>query len=154
MIARPFTRPFSFSGLMQPPRQRWYFIGWLNVALLVALMSVVGSRLVLAPGVEVALPGGSAGDRISVGSSLVVTVTRNEVVFFAGRRMGLPEFESALAREVAGRDNVVLLVRADRELPLDALLRLTESARRGGVQRVQIASRRGSSGAVDIREVR
>lgn len=154
MTARPILRPFDFLALLRPVPRRWFFLAWFNVALVLGLLSLVGSRLILAPGIEVGLPGALEADRMAVGTSLVVSVTRSEVVFFAGRRLSLGEFESALRRELAGREGVSLLVRADRSLTLESLLRLTDAARRAGVARVQLAAPRPGSTGAEVREVR
>lgn len=149
-----FTRPFDFLQWVRPTPRRWYFVAWLNVALVVALVSVVGSRLVLAPGLEVGLPAAAETDRMSVGRSLVATVTRSEVVYFSGRRLKLGEFEARLKEEVRGRPEVALLLRADAELSVGGLLRVSDAARRAGVSRLQLAAPQTEPGQDTVSEVR
>jgi biopolymer transport protein ExbD len=149
--ARPLTRPFDFTIWLKPPPRRWFFVAWLNVTLVVALVGMSSSRLVFAPGIEVDLPASAEVDRMAVSNSLVATVTAGEVVYFSGRRLGLSEFGPQLAREIAGRKDVVLLVRADASVRMGALLEVVSSARKVGVARVQLAAEREAETQVPTR---
>ena len=128
---------------------------WLTLALLVALMALVGDRFVAAPGVTFDLPVSSVREADAAGLvALVLPLARESgggeetFVFFDDGRFTLADpasaasFRRGLAERAAADLTGSLLLLADRRVPAGDLMNLVGLARAAGVKRVQIAEKR------------
>lgn len=137
------TRPFNFEAHLRRPTARLEVVPFINVCLILLFFALLHSRFVVAPGVSLALPTTKAEPMDAVATSRVLTVKEvqgGEMLIFEGRILKLESFEKALAGFTAGAPGEVLLVRADRDVSVQLLVRVCELAERAGFQRVQIAA--------------
>jgi biopolymer transport protein ExbD len=126
---------------------------WINLALLMVLFSMLDAKLVLQPGVAVALPEGqfAAGVRPSL-VAVVLSVgegqERREVVFFddsrylVAQKQQMENLALALASRVARQPEADLVIEADRGIPHGTVVRLMNMARSVRVRSVSIAIRK------------
>lgn len=131
------VRPFTFEARIQRPLPRWDVVPWLNVGLLFVLLGITGSRLVFVPGLEIALPAAAEVDTLAVGDAAVLTVLANGQMFLEGRRFAERDLRDAL-RRAAASGSTRLLVRVDRTVSAEQLLRIASVARAAGMREVQI----------------
>jgi biopolymer transport protein ExbD len=115
------------------------FVDVLCIALFIAL---AGSRFIFAPGVAIDLARVPSLETQAAAPAAVLTIDRNQLVFFDGVKIPVPAIEDTLRawlRQAGGRDPV-LLVKADVSMGLDELFRLLDIARRAGFVRVHLAA--------------
>lgn len=111
-----------------------------DLALVLTFFALAGSGLVSAPGETVELPVGSATTATLVDA--VASVQPNGLLVFRDRVIPATAAPERLveALQVPGAEAKILLLKADRRTPLEAVLRITEAAREAGYQRVQVAT--------------
>ncbi|MBI4342307.1 MAG: biopolymer transporter ExbD [Candidatus Omnitrophica bacterium] len=94
------------------------------------------SSFVLSPGIRINLPKAETGQQLSV-SNLVITLTKDHIVYWDEEVVTLKELRSRLKR--SGGDKPVL-IRADRHAYVDKLIELWDLCRDSGHQEVHIAT--------------
>lgn len=124
---------------------------WVDVVLLVLLFCLVGSKVVLKPGVVVTLPEAPFTDGTRPGLMVVVhsvgsgTLAREELVFFddirfrvrnEGEMQGL---KLAFAKAVNDRGNTTLIIEADQRVSHGTVMALMDMASEVGVRKVNLA---------------
>jgi biopolymer transport protein ExbD len=123
----------------------------LNILILFCCFSLLNSRFVLPPGTAIALPSvGNVDSRETIG---VVTVQSEKFIMFNGNIFSLETLERGLGEYLkknhgsnVGHD--AILVRPDKSLPVDTLLKICEIAKRSGYATVQIATQTSNSDGV------
>ena len=94
------------------------------------------SSFVLHPGIRITLPKAVTSQRIS-SSTLIVTLTKDHVVYWDDKVVSLTELRDHLKR--AG-GNKPVLIRADRHAYVEKLIALWDLCRDVGYQEVHIAT--------------
>lgn len=113
-------------------------LAWLCVLFPLAFFLLLGSHLVLPPGVAVSLPAQGADARLSPGQPrIVLAVDRHGRTFLDNQFVP----EDNLVRALADRrsrlpDNPVLLLHADASVSHEVVTRLGGLARQAGLQQV------------------
>ncbi len=143
------TRPLDLeSRLSKPPRDFDVFF-WVNAGVIALLFVMFGSRFVLAPGLAMGVAGQEAGielPNVAAGSqgagaaSVVVSYRRDNVLLFEGGMFSLEELRKQMSNYVRAHPGAVLLVRADRQVSMQAFLDLCDMARKEGFASVLIAA--------------
>lgn len=149
MSATPhsITQPLNLRGyLRSAPQSGWDVIAVLDLALIAALLFLNHSRFVFAPGAEVDLVRTRSETAGTLAGTAVLTVERNGLLFFDGRKVTAATLQEALLEFTAGHTGeAVLLLKLDRSLSLEELFALFEIARISGFDRVQIAAESASA---------
>ena len=127
---------------------------WVDIVLLVVLFLVVGSRIILQPGVVVSLPEAPFTDGARPGMTVVVLSvgsehagTREEMVFFdderfrAGDSAQMERLRQAIARAARARPDANLILQADQRIRHGTIVALMNMALEVGVARVIIAEK-------------
>jgi biopolymer transport protein ExbD len=133
-------RPFNFRERMRPPAKGFDPVGLVDVCLIILFFLLLGSRFVMAPGITLRLPQ-TRGEGLAAATSFrVLTIGEaqgSEVLLFEGRLLTLDGFERVLAGEGGSGS---LLVRLDRGVSVETLVRVADIARQAGFDQVQIAA--------------
>ena len=150
------TRPLNLeSRLSRPPRDFDVFF-WVNVGAVALFFGLLGSRFVLAPGVAIQVgktPGAlELPESVSASpgvASVVISYRRDNMVIFEGGIHDLNDLHQSLEAYAKKHPSAVLLVRVDRQVSTQGLLKLFDLARAAGFSQVQIAAepREGESSA-------
>lgn len=114
-------------------------------ALLLALMlSLASSKFVLAPGMsadlgdDFALPSISAPEYANASESLsVLTAKGNSMIIFDGSIFTPDTFAANMKKSRRGG---VLLIKADKNISVQELIKIAQAAKAGGFERVHIAA--------------
>ena len=147
------TRPLDLVSRLSPPPRDLDFFAWVNVALIVLFFGLLGSRFVLAPGLAMAVgESGSNLDLPALGSStggegvasVVVSYRRDNVILFEGGMYSQEDLRKQMADYVRKHPGAVLLVRADRQVSMQAFLDLCEMAKSVGFANVLVAAESAS----------
>jgi biopolymer transport protein ExbD len=141
------TRPLELESRLSPPPRDLDFFAWVNVAVITLFFSLLGSRFVLAPGVAIGVGDGGVLAPPTVGpssvessrASVVVSVRRDNVVLFEGGVYSLPDLRKQMTDYTKNHSGAVLLVRADRQVSVQALLDLCDMAKSVGFANVFLA---------------
>ncbi len=143
------TRPLDLeSRLNKPPRDFDVFF-WVNAGVVALMFVLFGSRFVLAPGqimdvggpgAGIELPQVNAGSQGAGAASVVVSYRRDNVLLFEGGKYTLSELRQQMTAYVREHPRAVLLVRADRQVSMQAFLDLCDMARKAGFASVLIAA--------------
>lgn len=142
------TSPLDLQSRLSPPPRDLDFFAWVNVGVIVLFFSLIGSRFVLAPGevVDVSdgsgieLPHSSAGIENAGQASVVVSYRSDNVILFEGGKYKLSELQRHMEAYAKEHPGAVMLVRADRQVSMQAFLDLCEMARTAGFGRVIAAA--------------
>jgi biopolymer transport protein ExbD len=142
------TRPLDLvSRLSSTPRDLDVF-AWVNVGLIALFFGLLGSQFVLAPGLPVGIATDSVldlprmNDAVNAAgpASVVVSYRRDNVILFEGGKYTLSELRAPMEDYARHHPGAVLLVRADRQVSMQAFLDLCEMARQAGFANVLAAA--------------
>ena len=141
------TRPLELQSRLSAPPRDLDFFAWVSVGAIALLFGLLGSKFVLAPGVPVGVENNSLdlpqvpGAAEGVGqASVVVSYRRDNVLLFEGGMYSLPELRKQMGGYVRTHPGAVLLVRADRQVSMQAFLDLCDMARKEGFASVLVAA--------------
>jgi len=142
------TRPLDLQSRLNPAPRDLDFFAWVNVGVIVLFFGLLGSKFVLAPGLPVgvgtenALELPSAGGAIDGAgpASVVVSYRRDNVILFEGGMYALPELRKHMEAYTKVHPQAVLLVRADRQVSMQAFLDLCDMAKQVGFKSVLVAA--------------
>ena len=136
MIARPLNLE---AHLRPPPRSLdWLFL--VNVCVIMLFFTLFGSRFVLAPGLAITLPVMKPGTLTDAPASVVVSVSRANMVLFEDSLLTLPQLRTRFIEYTKGRKGLSLLVRMDRDVPTQTLVEIKEAAVAAGFDPVTMAA--------------
>jgi biopolymer transport protein ExbD len=142
------TQPLELQSRLSPAPRDLDFFAWVNVGLIALFFGLLGSRFVLAPGLSVgvgdenslALPQISGATEGAGPASVVVSYRRDNVILFEGGMYNLPELREHMEAYARKHPGAVMLVRADRQVSMQAFLDLCEMAREVGFAHVLAAA--------------
>ncbi|HTL68576.1 MAG TPA: biopolymer transporter ExbD [Lacunisphaera sp.] len=141
------TRPLDLEARLSPPPRDLDFVGWVNVGAIVLFFSLLGSRFVLTPGLEVGirndglvLPQGPVPVENLGAASVVLSYRRENVILFEGGIYSLAELQKQLAGYAKRHPGAIMLVQADREVSVQNVLDLIVMARGAGFANVMLAA--------------
>jgi biopolymer transport protein ExbD len=113
-------------------------VNFVDVALTLVVILMMISPLI-EQGLEVKLP--SAGpSRISVQKSLIVTVASGNRIYAGSTQVSLDELKKMLANAVADNPETGVIVKGDRAITYQELVRVLDAIKRANVTRVGLAT--------------
>lgn len=142
------TKPLDFVSRLSPPPRDVDFVAWVNVAVIALFFGLLGSRFILAPGVDVQtgglapaldLPTAVGATSGTGAASVVVSYRRDNIILFEGGMYSPAELKRQLETYVAKHPGAVMLVRADRQVTAQALFELWDLAKQIGFSTVIMA---------------
>jgi biopolymer transport protein ExbD len=136
-VNEPFA--FRFAGQFRPKGAGFEVAALIDLGLLVPLFLFVAQSFVVQPAVTLELPKVPFSDGIS-SRSLVVTISRENMVFFNDERTALEGLPLAFREQVFQDPSAVLMIAADERVPYSTLMTVYNMAREAGVQKVALAT--------------
>ncbi|MBL9214130.1 MAG: biopolymer transporter ExbD [Opitutaceae bacterium] len=146
------TRPLELESRTSRPPRDLDAVAWVNVSAIALFFAIFGSPFVLAPGLPVGI-GGDAGSLVvpTVGptvagagvASVVVSYRADDKILFEGGMYTLHELRKHVAVYARDHPGAVMLVRADRQVSMQAFIDLCEMARAVGFANVLVAGEPG-----------
>ena len=142
------TRPLELESRLSVPPRELDFVAWVNAGVIALFFGLLGSRFVLAPGLPIGVGEQGSIDLPSVGpssedtreASVVVSYRRDNVILFEGGMYSLPDLRKHMEGYAKKHPGAVMLVRADRQVSMQAFLDLCDMARAVGFANVLIAA--------------
>lgn len=141
------TRPLDLESRLRPPPRSFDTLFLVNGGLLVMYFLLFGSRFVLAPGlgVDFALPEMKGSAEAAAPTDLVINVPRSNMVLVNTGRLTYEQLRGWLEEHGRHEPGLMLLVRADRNVPSGDLTIIAEMARKAGL-RVHLAVEEAGNG--------
>ncbi len=142
------TRPLDLESRLSPAPRDLDCFAWVNVGLIALFFGLLGSPFVLTPGVpigvaedtnQLVLPQGDGTPESTGAESVVVSYRRDNVILFEGGMYSLADLKKQVAGYAKKHPGAVMLVRADRQVSLQAGLELANMAKSVGFANVVLA---------------
>lgn len=118
-----------------------------DVVLLILMFFIISSSYVTRPGVQISLPVSDLSQGFQM-NAMVVTLTRNGLVFFNDQRLDMDELPKALQRAHIENPYLPLVIEADESVTVEVQMKVVGGATRAGIEEIALATRGG-----DPREV-
>jgi biopolymer transport protein ExbD len=142
------TRPLDLQSRLSPAPRDLDFFAWVNTGVIVLFFGLLGSKFVLAPGLPVGVGTENTLELPNTGgaidgagpASVVVSYRRDNVILFEGGMYALPELRKHMDAYAKLHPQAVLLVRADRQVSMQAFLDLCDMAKQVGFKGVLVAA--------------
>lgn len=116
---------------------------FLDAALLFSAFVLATSPFVQKPGLSIDLPAAGRVEGIRY-NDLVLTVTRDGMLFFNDQPVAPAGLPSALRTAAVSQPDAVLIVEADRSVPQSTTVWICDSAGQAGFKKIFIATRNPS----------
>ena len=112
-----------------------------NVLFLLLIFTLLSSSFVLQPGYGlVDLPAGRGPKNISL-KELVITVSRDNLLFFRNQPTTFAQLPDQLRLAAGETRNVELIIKADRQVGYETLIKVIDAAFGAGISAVNLATR-------------
>jgi biopolymer transport protein ExbD len=112
-----------------------------DVVFLLLIFLVLSSPFVLQPGFGIVdLPKSAIPQNVSF-QGLVVTVSRNDLLFFNTQPISLRDLPGALRKAASESRNPELIIKADRQVANDTVVKIMSMAFDAGISAVNLATR-------------
>ena len=110
-----------------------------DIVLLLLIFFMLTSSFVVQPGIKVKLPKAVTGEQAEP-DRIYITVAENEQVFLNQRRVNQAELGQQLRQTLSENPERLVVIRADKNLSLDATIRIIDIAKLAGAERFMIAT--------------
>ena len=144
------TDPYEFKRhLRSQPKPGFDAVPFLDALLIAMFVALNSSAFVLSTGTSIALPVSKVVETMDGSPAAVLTVGRNELYFFQGKKLARLTVQEHLKAYVDSQPAgipPVLLLKADASIPSSSLFNLMDTARQAGFHEIHIAAELGSAG--------
>lgn len=137
-----FVRPLQLERELTPIDRSFDVIPLIDVLLIAFFFSLLGSRFIFAPGVQVDLPTVAADSIVGLPTVAVLTIKEDNMLLFQGNIHTIASFEAAMRNYLqdSGTSNAVLLLKPSRTVSMQTFLSVCEIANSAGFRKVHIAA--------------
>lgn len=143
--AASYTSPFGLLDRLKRAESRLDWVPVLDMVVIALLISLIFTRFVIVPGVEVSLPSTDLRMQPSGEPVAVLTLQNRGMLFFNGSVYNPDSLERAFA-DYMGPDGksrrTVLLVKAEADIGLEQFLEICRLAESAGFLRVQLSGKK------------
>ena len=139
---RELTAPFGLKRYLTPPKMKLDLVPVLDLITLALLISLLFTRYLILPGIQVDLPTTDLSIQQDASSVSVLTISNGGMLFFAGNVHEQNSIGKAL-QEYLGKHQAkapVLLIKASASMDIQQFLELCKMAQDAGFSEVQIAA--------------
>lgn len=121
---------FSFSSLT-------------DIVMLLLIFFLITSQFVVQTGVKVKLPGAKNNEQTTQ-TRLVVTITPDSRVYLGTNEVGIDALAGRISQSISERPESNLIVRADKSVSIDMLIKVIDAAKGVGVDKFTIETEKES----------
>jgi biopolymer transport protein ExbD len=108
-----------------------------DIVMLLVIFFLLTSQFVIQTGVKVQLPGSKTNEQ-SAPSKMIVTLTSGGGVFLGNEEVGIAELPSRLEPLRAGGAEENLVIRSDKAVAVDMVIKVIDAARSVGIEKFTI----------------
>ena len=112
----------------------------IDVVLLLLIFFMISSTFVVQPGIQVNLPKSTIAERREP-EDVTLILTREKALYLNDRRVTVPELWGRLVDMYRRRPDLMLVIKADRQVPHGSVVEVMDIAKQAGVRRLAIATR-------------
>lgn len=136
------TSPLELKRHLPEPDNRINMVPFLDLCVIGLFFTLYSSRFVFAPGVTIDLSEVDALARTGMPTPAVLTVRDNDIMLFEGEIFRIESLSEKLDQFVqSGKiDGTALLIKADKSVDMQDVLRICDIARQAGFGKVQLAT--------------
>jgi len=113
-----------------------------DIVLLLLVFFMLTSSFVIQPGIKVKLPKASSGEQAQ-NNRIYLTVTRDERIFLNQHLVNRSELGQQLRKMLSENPDQLVVIRADKEISLDATVKIVDIAKLAGAEKFMIATEQG-----------
>ena len=127
-------------GAKGPPRPEINLTQLIDVVLLLLIFFMISTSFVAQPGINIKLPQAKASDA-SQGEVTRLTLTATGLVFVGDNKVKWEGLSAALADERKNNERALLVIKADENVQHGSVVRVMDTAKQAGFERIAIATR-------------
>ncbi len=113
-----------------------------DIILLLLIYFLLSSSFIVQPGIKVTLPRAAAGE-VDKADKIYLTVTKSEQLFLNGEIVSRSELGARLTALLKIAADKTVIIRADKDLTLEATVQVIDIAKLAGAQKFLIATEPG-----------
>ncbi len=113
-----------------------------DIVLLLLIFFLLTSSFVVQPGIKVKLPKAASGQQDD-SNKIFLTVTKREQIFLNQKQISKNQLGSELRQLLQKNPEKLVVIRADKDLSLDATIRIVDIAKLAGAEKFMIATEAG-----------
>ncbi len=125
------------------PIKMFSFSSMTDIVMLLLIFFLLTSQFVVTTGVKVKLPGAKNNEQ-SAPSKLVVSITSNDKVYFGRKEIGVDGLALAIAEKNMKGTNANLIIRADKAVKIETVIKVIDAAKGAGIERFTIETKKES----------
>jgi len=110
-----------------------------DIVLLLLIFFLLTSSFVVQPGIKVKLPRAGSGQPEDA-DKIYLTITEKELIYLNQQRIDIKDLGQQLRILLAEKSGQVVVIRADKDLTLEATIRVIDLAKLAGAERFMIAT--------------
>jgi len=141
-MSSELAAPFVLNQHLKPPKMKFDLVPILDLIVLALLFSLLFTRYLILPGVQVDLPKTELSIQQDASSIAVLTIANSGMLFFAGSVYEQNSIARAFQRyfEKSKMESPVLLIKASASMDIQKFLELCKMAQDAGFSEVQIVA--------------
>ena len=113
-----------------------------DIVLLLLIYFLLSSSFIVQPGIKVTLPRAAAGE-VDKADKIYLTVTKSEQLFLNGEIVSRSELGARLTALLKIAADKTVIIRADKDLTLEATVQVIDIAKLAGAEKFLIATEPG-----------
>ncbi|HOT96207.1 MAG TPA: biopolymer transporter ExbD [bacterium] len=113
-----------------------------DIVLLLLIYFLLSSSFMVHPGIKVQLPRAASGD-FDRANRIYLTMTKSDQIFLNGQLVSHEELGAKLGAQLKMASDKTVIIRADKDLTLEATVRVIDIAKMAGAEKFLIATEPG-----------
>ncbi len=114
-----------------------------DIVMLLLIFFLLTSQFVITTGVQVKLPKSETSEIVNE-NQFVVTITKTNEIYFGTEKISLGELADKIIKSPLQQTEKNLIIRADKEVPIEILIRVIDIAKSSGINKFTIATEKES----------
>lgn len=113
-----------------------------DIVLLLLIFFLLTSSFIVQPGIKVKLPKAASGQQDD-SDKIFLTVTKKEQIFLNQKQISRNQLGTELRKLLQKNPEKLVVIRADKDLSLEATIRIIDIAKLAGAEKFMIATEAG-----------
>ncbi|MGB9663865.1 MAG: ExbD/TolR family protein [Ignavibacteria bacterium] len=110
-----------------------------DIVMLLLIFFLLTSQFVITTGVQVKLPKSEASEPVNE-NQFIVTITKSNDIYFGSEKISLGELADKIIKSPEQQREKNLVIKADKEVPIEILIKVIDIAKSSGVNKFTIAT--------------
>lgn len=110
-----------------------------DIVMLLLIFFLLTSQFVITTGVQVKLPKSETSETVNE-NQFIVTLTKTNDIYFGSERISLGELADKILKSPEQQREKNLVIKADKEVPIEILIKVIDIAKSTGVNKFTIAT--------------